>query len=278
MNDAFITAVNTGQISKAWMDQLVYNVSNLYTPGFKQVETNFKTSLDGAELEDLRVKTFQGKSFPGTSPENIFLEGQGYFLTKRPDGKILYTRRGEFTFDKEGVYKTSEGYTVQGYILNDKGEVMGTPETQNQDPNTSTPVEGGPASMATSDIKLWIDPSNGKYLGKYEEWEIKEDGILYGKSQDGKIKVPLYKIAINNFHNPAGLTNMLNDYYMESDLSGKAVMGRGEIRAGLIEMSNTDLRGNIVLLNQAKLQIQMSQKIISNTKQLLDQTVSLLSS
>ena len=278
MNDAFITAVNTSKVSMDWMDQIVYNMANLYTPGFKEIKANFKTHLDGVALEDETVNVDQGKSFPGTSPENIYLEGKGYFLTKKPDGTIMYTRRGEFSFDGEGVYKSKDGYTVQGYLLNDKGEQLGTPAAQGKDPNTASPVEGGPATQATSDIKLWIDPSNGKYLGKYEEWEIKEDGILYGKAKDGKLKVPLYKIAINNFHNPAGLTNMMSDYYMESDLSGKPVMGRGDVRAGLIELSNSSLRDSVVALNQAKLQIQMSQKVITNTKQLLDQTVSLLNS
>ena len=29
-----------------------------------------------------------------------------------------------FTFDSEGVYRDRSGNTVQGYILNDKGEIM----------------------------------------------------------------------------------------------------------------------------------------------------------
>lgn len=276
MLDAFITAVNTQKVSHHWIDAISTNMSNLYTPGYKEYEGNFRTHLDGVDLEDMRVDVGQGKSIPGTSPENVYLEGQGYFLAKRPDGKILYTRRGEFTFDGQGVYKTTEGYTVQGQILNDKGEVLATPVPQKADPNTATTLEGGPAAQATTDIKMWIDPSNGKFLGKYDEYEIKTDGIIYGKTNEGKLKVPLYKIAINNFNNPAGLTNLQNDYYLESDKSGKPVTGKGEIRSGLIETANTDLRSNIVYLQQARMQVDASNKIINTSKQLLDETLKLL--
>ena len=66
----------------------------------------------------------QGKSTPGTSNDNVFLEGKGFFLTKTAEGRSVYTRLGEFTFDGEGVYRAKNGNTVQGYILNDKGEIM----------------------------------------------------------------------------------------------------------------------------------------------------------
>lgn len=276
MNDAFITAVNTTKVSMDWIDQIVHNMSNLYTPGYKEIVGDFQSCLNGVAIEDKRIKLWQGSSFPGSSPQNIYFEGQGFFLTKKPDGEILYTRNGSFTFDGEGLYKTKEGYTVQGYILNDKGEIMGTPVSQRKDPNTNTSIEGGPASMATTDIKLWIDPSNGKYLGKYEEYQFEEDGTIYGKADKGKIKVPLFKVAINNFNNASGLTNLLNGYYMESDSSGKPVMGRGEIRSGLIETSNTNLKNNIVFYQQAKMQVEVSQKLISNTKQLLEESLRLL--
>lgn len=237
---------------------------------------NFKTFLDGANLDELSIKTFQGKSFPGTSPENVFLEGNGMFVIKNKENKNIYTRLGEFTFDGEGVYKTKEGFSVQGYIINDNGEVLANPTPQKSDPNTATTIDGGPAGMATTDIKLWIDPSNGKYLGKYDEFDIKEDGIIYGKADNGKIQTPLYKIAIMNFNNQSGLIDLDKGYYAESDKSGKPVAGKGDIRKGLIEMSNADLKASIALLQQAKLQIDVSNKIVTQNKQLLQDALGLL--
>jgi flagellar hook protein FlgE len=271
MNDSFITAINTQRITKDWMDQIAINLGNVYTPGYREIKGNFKSFLDGATYDEIAVKLFQGKSMPGTSDENVFLEGQGFFVAKRPDGKVLYTRLGEFTFDGEGLYRTKEGYTVQGYILNDKGEV----QAGVQNPNAGRESDDL-AKIPTTDIKLWIDPSNGKYLGKYEEFEIKGDGVIYGKADKGKIKVPLYKIAVMNFHNAEEMTQVKDGYYIENEASGSPIVGRGEIRGGLIEMSNVDLKGAITYFQQAKVQMDMSNKLISTNKQLLEEALKLL--
>ncbi len=274
MRDSFVTAINTQRITKEWMDQITVNLSNVYTPGYREIQSTFKNFLDGADLEDLRVKTGQGKSRPGTADENVFLEGQGFFVAKDAKDKILYTRLGEFTFDGEGIYRTKEGYAVQGYILNDKGEVQaGVPHYA--DPEKAK-AEDDLAMVPTTDIKLWIDPGNGKYLGKYEEFKIEGDGVLYGKADDGKIKVPLYKLAVMNFHNPAELTQMRPGYFLENELSGKPVVGRGEIRSGLIEMANTDFKTNITFFQEAKMKMEMTNKIIKTNMQLLEETLRLL--
>lgn len=271
MNDSFVTAINTQRVAKDWMDQIAVNLSNVYTPGYREINGNFKSFLNGSTMDEIRVKTYQGKNMPGTSPENVYLEGQGFFVTEKPDGKILYTRLGEFTFDGEGVYKSKDGYNVQGYILNDKGEV----QAGVKDPNAGR-AEDNLAQIPTTDIKLWIDPSNGKYLGKYEEFEIKGDGVIYGKANSGKIKVPLYKIAVMNFHNPAEMTQVKPGYYIENEASGKPVIGRGEVRGGLLEMSNVDMKADISYFQQAKVQLDMANKLISTNKQLLEEALKLL--
>ena len=38
-----------------------------------------------------------------------------------------------------------------------------------------TALKGGAMSIPTTNIKLWIDPNNGKFLGKYDEYEIKNE-------------------------------------------------------------------------------------------------------
>jgi flagellar hook protein FlgE len=271
MNDSFITALNTQRVTKDWMDQIAVNLTNVYTPGYREITGNFKSFLNGSTLDEIGVKTFQGKSTPGTSPENVYLEGQGMFVTKKPDGSILYTRLGEFTFDGQGIYKSNEGYSVQGYILNDNGEV----QAGVTDPNAGRP-EDNLAQVPTTDIKLWIDPSNGKYLGKYEEFEIKGDGVIYGKANGGKIKVPLYKIAVMNFHNTAAMTQVKEGYFIENEDSGKPIVGRGEVRGGLLEMANTDMKANISYFQQAKVQLDMANKLISTNKQLLEEALKLL--
>ena len=137
-------------------------------------------------------------------------------------------------------------------------------------------AEGGALSIPTTEIKLWVDPDNGKYLGKYDEYEIKEDGILYGKANNGKDTTPLYKLSVMNFHNPLGLFEYKQGQFVETEESGKPVMGRGEIRSGLLELSNADFKANISYYQQAKMQLELSNKMISSYKELLQNAISLM--
>lgn len=278
MNDSFTTALNTQKATTNWMDVIAHNMTNIYTPGFKEQQVNFKTFLGGAVADDYDKKMSQGKSTPGTSKDNVFLEGKGFFLTKTKEGKSVYTRLGEFTFDKEGVYRAKNGNTVQGYILNDKGEIMQGTKPVTADLYQETALKGGSLDIPTTDIKLWIDPNNGKFLGKYDEYEIKNDGTIIGKADGGKKTVPLYRITTRNFHNAAALYEFKEGYYLETAESGKPVLGAGEIRSGLLELSNADFKGNISYFQMAKLQLEISNKLISSNKELLEEALRLVGS
>lgn len=123
---------------------------------------------------------------------------------------------------------------------------------------------------------MWIDPNNGKYLGKYDDFEIKEDGTIYGKADNGKRTVPLYRITTRNFHNAAGLYEFKDGQYVETEESGKPLLGFGSIRSGLLEMSNADFKGNISYFQMAKLQLEISNKLISSNKELLEEALRLV--
>ncbi len=278
MNDSFITALNTQKSTQNWIDVIADNMTNVYTPGFREKQVNFKTFLGGAVSDDYSKKLSQGKSTPGTSNENIYLEGKGFFLLKNSEGNSIYSRLGEFTFDNEGVYRDAGGNTVQGYILNDSGEIMQGMKSVKADLYEQTAMKGGALDIPTTDIKMWIDPSNGKYFGKYEDFEIKNDGTIYGKADGGKQKVPLYKITTRNFHNAAELYEFKEGKFIETEESGKPVLGFGEIRSGLIESSNADFKGSISYYQMAQMQMEISNKLISTNKQLLEEALRLVGS
>ena len=268
MGDCFISAMNSQKIAGEWASELSENLVNVFTPGYREKKINFKTFLDGGINNSYIRNTGQGKSSPGTSPENIFLEGSGFFVLKNNAGRMVYTRLGEFKFDAEGVYRSKDGQAVQGWILNDKGEIMTGAKKPDGSSSLNSPYDGGSASIPSSDIQIWIEPSNGKYLGKFEEIEIKEDGIIYGKTDGGKYKVPLYKIAVMNFHNPQELFQIADGQFTETKKSGSPVSGRGEIRSGLIELSNVDFDANTTYYNQAQFQIQVAEQLMKTAKTL----------
>ena len=278
MNDSFTTALNTQKSTQNWMDVIADNMTNIYTPGFREKQVNFKTFLGGAIADDYDKKLGQGKSTPGTAESNLYLEGKGFFLTKNAEGKSIYTRLGEFTFDGAGVFRAKNGNTVQGYILNDKGEIMQGTKSVSSDLYQETALKGGALDIPTTNIKLWIDPNNGKYLGKYDDFEIKNDGTIYGKADNGKRTVPLYRITTRNFNNAAGLYEINDSEFIETEASGKPLLGCGEIRSGLLEMSNADFKGNISYFQMAKLQMEVVNKLISTNKELLEEALRLVGS
>ena len=278
MNDSFTTALNTQKSTQNWMDVIADYMTNIYTPGFREKQVNFKTFLGGAIADDYDKKLGQGKSTPGTAESNLYLEGKGFFLTKNAEGKSIYTRLGEFTFDGEGVFRAKNGNTVQGYILNDKGEIMQGTKSVSSDLYQETALKGGALDIPTTNIKLWIDPNNGKYLGKYDDFEIKNDGTIYGKADNGKRTVPLYRITTRNFNNAAGLYEINDSEFIETEASGKPLLGCGEIRSGLLEMSNADFKGNISYFQMAKLQMEVVNKLISTNKELLEEALRLVGS
>lgn len=277
MRDSYINAMNIQKTAVHWMNAISENLVNLYTPGYRENQMTFKTYLDAAVPDVMMKNPGQGKAIPGTSTENVYLEGNGFFVLRNEEGRIAYTRLGEFKFDGEGVYKAADGSKVQGYILNDKGEIMSGTKTISGDALEESIAQGGALAVPTTEIKLWIDPDNGKFLGKYDEYEIKGDGILYGKANNGKDLTPLYKIALMNFHNPQQLFEYKQGQYLETEYSGKPVIGKGEVRSGLIELSNIDFKANATYWQEAQTQLDVSGKIMTTYKQLLQSAMELLS-
>ena len=277
MNDAYVNAMNTQKASISWMNSITENLANIYTPGYRENKTTFKTFLDSVCCDGFLKNTEQGKAIPGTSDENVYLEGKGYFVLRNDEGRIAYTRLGEFKFDGEGVYKAADGSKVQGYILNDKGEIMSGTKSISNDTYEATIAQGGALAIPTTEIKLWKDPDNGKYLGKYDEFEIKGDGILYGKANNGKEIAPLYKIAVMDFHNSQELFEYKPGQFLETTYSGKPVLGKGEFKSGHVELSNVDFKANAVYWQEAQNQLDLSGKIMSTYKQLLQSAMELLS-
>ena len=88
---------------------------------------------------------------------------------------------------------------------------------------------------------------------------------------------PLYKVAIINFHNPQMLYQVADGQYIETEDSGKPVVGRGEVRGGLIELSNVDFDANTAYYQQAQMQLELANQLIKSHKQLLENAINLMS-
>lgn len=279
MKDPFITAVNAERAALNWFEDLSVNATNMYTPGFRERRFLFSDFINGTSYNTSFYKSEQGKSIPGRSPSNLFIEGKGMFTVRKADGTLYYTRLGDFKFDKDGTFINELGHKVQGYLTDEKGNIINSGATQANaggSPNNPGHGAGGPGHMPTTEINLWIDPSNGKFFGKYDEYKVQADGTVMGIADKGKTTVPLYKLAVVNFVNPEGLAQVEDNYFVATADSGEPVEGSGEIQSGLLEKSNVGLREVVNYLQQAKLQLDVTAKLISTNKNLLQESLRLI--
>jgi flagellar hook protein FlgE len=277
MYDPYITALNSQKAALAWFDATARNLGNLYTPGYKEERIGFSDFMNGVQLKELERNEGQGKSHPGKGPTNLMVEGDGYFVIRKDDGTLRYTRVGDFKFNANGSLENESGDKVQGYLMAEDGTVVDTMGSMPSPAgNNPTQSQGGPGHIPTTEINLWVDPSNGKFFGKYDEYKVRSDGVVVGLKDNGKESVPLYKIALANFRNPMALRMVEDQNFVPSEMSGEPMEGTGEVRSGLVELSNVSVREQVSYIQQAKLQLDISAKLISTNKTLLEEALRLI--
>ena len=57
MNDSFVNALNTQKNTADWMDAISENLTNIYTPGYRETQASFKTFLNTGIIDGLNKNT-----------------------------------------------------------------------------------------------------------------------------------------------------------------------------------------------------------------------------
>ena len=107
------------------------NLAAATVPGYKKIDVDFNAALDARAGElwsdpatpqasrtmpqaALRRDFSQGELRATDDPENLAIQGEGYFQVQGPDGKPAYTRDGEFHRSADGTLVTKTGLPVLG--------------------------------------------------------------------------------------------------------------------------------------------------------------------
>ncbi len=114
---------------------ITQNLSNISTPGYKEERMAFSKYFFSV-IESRKTDFSQGDLKPTQSQFDVAISGADnvFFVVMSPDGKEYYTRRGDFTLDKEGRLITVNGFLVQGksgnitlknsnFQINEAGEI-----------------------------------------------------------------------------------------------------------------------------------------------------------
>ena len=116
--------------------------------------------------------------------------------------------------------------------------------------------------------------------GVLASFMVGEDGVIQGVFDNGVIR-DLGQIELARFANPAGLEQRAENMFAESINSGQAMrgnpneLGLGKIVAGAVELSNTDIGGNLIDLILASTMYRSNTRVISTAQQMLDELLSL---
>lgn len=116
--------------------------------------------------------------------------------------------------------------------------------------------------------------------GRLYKFNIDRNGIVTGVYSNGATK-NLYKIAITNFNNPAGLVRVGDSFYQDSNNSGKGVPAEankgeyGAIVAGALEMSNVDLSQEFTEMIITQRGFQANSRIITVSDEMLQELVNI---
>jgi len=90
------------------LDMVSNNLANVNTNAYKSNRSNFQELLsaeykNGVQLRTTQMIMSQGSLTTSDDDFDIAVDGRGYFAVTLPDGRIAYTRDGDFMQDSEGT-------------------------------------------------------------------------------------------------------------------------------------------------------------------------------
>ena len=123
---------------------------------------------------------------------------------------------------------------------------------------------------------LSLDDQDGSSPGTLTSFVIDETGTINGVFDNGIVRT-LGQITLSRFSNPQGLLEAGSGTFREGVSSGPPFVatpgnfGAGTIRAGAVELSNTDVGRNLVDLIVASTNYRGNARVISSVQQLVDE-------
>lgn len=144
INDAMLAGVTGLSANSSALAAISDNIANSQTVGYKVTDVSFSTLVTGQTLTSSvsaggvsavpsQVVEQQGQLQTTTSPTDLGISGNGFFVTTHSPTApttttpVLFTRSGSFTADNQGYLRNSAGLYLQGWPLNNAGQVQSDP-------------------------------------------------------------------------------------------------------------------------------------------------------
>lgn len=162
------------------------NIANAGTAGYKTASTEFSALYNGGQRSGVNVaatsENFEKQgNLVGTGQSlDLAITGKGFFVIS-DGGRLAYTQAGQFKLDENRQIVTSNGNNLQGYGIDDKGNLV--PGVL-----TDLKVEGGniPAK-ASSKIDFSLNLNSASPAIPYGATFDPKDGTDFNYSQSSEV-------------------------------------------------------------------------------------------
>jgi len=255
MSNAALHVARTGlDAQNMRMQTIANNLANVNTTGFKRDRASFETlayqSLQapgaassestkfatgtnlgtGVQINGTAKIETQGSLQTTDNALDLAVEGNGYFQVQMPDGRIGYTRDGNFTLSADGTIVNSDGYQVQPQIQIPSGA---SKITIGNDGTVSATLPGQTETTELGKLELarFINPAGLQSEG---------NNLLTETASSGQPQV-----------------------------GAGGVDGRGMIRQGALESSNVNIVEELVDMIETQRAYEVNSKMIQATDQML---------
>ena len=300
---SMFSAVSGLRTHQTRLDVVGNNISNVNTYGFKPGRATFKESIYqttygssegnnvyggqnpsqvgyGSQIGGISLDFGVGNYEPTGFGTDCMIAGNGFFMVGPKQGEdgiennggalseVKLTRVGAFTIDGDGYLVDENRNIVYGFAL--EGD----------------PAEGANPLKVTQEklvpIRIPVKPGGADVDGpmKLEQISIDGNGILMGKSDDGKM-YKVAQLAICNVPNPNALEKIGDSYYSAVNNTGalKAFIPgegtTGKLITGGLEMSKTDLSQEISNMIIAQRGLQANTRMITVSDEVLQELINM---
>lgn len=150
------------------LDSISNNIANSGTVGYKSQSTQFSSMYAGTQAMGVSVSgTAQSISRGGSmiatgNAMDLAINNGGFFVTTDDSGNVSYTRAGSFTTDKNGYIVNSSGAQLQGYPVDENGDLQEGTVTSLEIQSGSIPAEATSKMTFTANLDSTsevVDPS-----------------------------------------------------------------------------------------------------------------------
>ncbi|MBB3063498.1 flagellar hook-basal body complex protein [Microbulbifer rhizosphaerae] len=193
------------------LDNLSHNVANMNSPGYKKQDSYFRElndnqTGDGVRFSGSATRFTQGDIYSTGQDTNLAIDGAGFFIIEN-NGKLLYTRAGQFEFNEDKLVDVSSGGSIMA--LAESGELVeidiSTWQVSQSEPTTEVELSGNLSSLSTTGTEFPLNTDTPAEFQVYDsQGEAHTLTITYTKEPEGD-----WRADVRNFNDEIIGTGLL---------------------------------------------------------------------